>query len=67
MRVNMVYVFCIYICKLKNETWWNYSKKGGEGGRREKDEGANITKLYCKYIYKYHNGSPVQLLHANKK
>jgi hypothetical protein len=34
---------------------------------REKDEGMNLTKIYCKHLCKCHNVSPIQILYANKK
>jgi hypothetical protein len=40
--------------------------RSGEGGEGRTMEGRNLTKIYCKHIYKYHNAFPVQLLHANK-
>jgi hypothetical protein len=33
-------------------------RMGGESGRGRTMEGVNLTKIYCKHIYKYHNVSP---------
>jgi hypothetical protein len=43
---------------------WNCSKEG-EKEIRENDGGGNLTKIYYKHIYEYHNVSPVQQLYAN--
>jgi hypothetical protein len=34
--VKMVEIFCTNVCKLKNETDWNYSRNGGRGDKGEK-------------------------------
>jgi hypothetical protein len=36
------------------------------GSKKESDEGVNLTKIYHKYICKYHNAFSIQLLHVNK-
>jgi hypothetical protein len=44
--------------KIKNETYWNWSKKVGKGRGGWTKERIKPTKIYCKYICKYHTVSP---------
>jgi hypothetical protein len=53
VSVYIMDAFYIHIWKLKNESCWNCSKKGG-GERGKLMEGLNSTKVYCKH----HNVSP---------
>jgi hypothetical protein len=43
-RVNVVKILYTHVCKWKNETCWNYLRKG-EGGKRRMMEGVNLTKI----------------------
>jgi hypothetical protein len=36
--VNIVQIFCTYVCKWKNETCWNFSRDGG-GEIKDNDGG----------------------------
>jgi hypothetical protein len=53
-EVNVVEILGTRVWKWRNETCWNYSKKGCEGQRRM-TEGVHLTKIHCKHFHKCHN------------
>jgi hypothetical protein len=57
MRVNMVDAFCIIYENRRMKSVEIVSKKEERGKGRTMEE-VNPTKIYFKYICKYHNVSP---------
>jgi hypothetical protein len=63
-RIWLMYFVYLYE-KCNNEIHSSCFKKAG-GKLREKDGGVSLIKVYCKYIWKCHNETPVQLIYADK-
>jgi hypothetical protein len=60
-KENIVEIFCIHVCKWKNETCSNYFRNGGDGNKGGGGGGGvNSTMIYCKKFCKCHNVPLVQ-------